>query len=274
MKRSAIARFGIVLSVSTGLVLLREIPGSAQNSAPRFIGPLSSQPLALTSDDKFLMVANPDNNSVSFFDVRDDRNRRLAEVPVQNEPNGVVFAPNGRTAYVANTVSGTVTIIHLNLENGVIERPTEHLRVGTEPYSLLLTPNGTKLYVANSRSNDITVIDTATLYVDKTITGVGAEPRGLAMTNDGDENDDDETLYVTNFLALPIPGKLDGADDGKQGIVAVVSTSSNTVSKLVTLNPLADTGFKATETLSRRFRPATSPIRRTSNSPPAPIRTS
>ena len=194
MNRSAIARIGIILSVSTGLVLFREIPGSAQNSAPRFVGPLSSQPLALTSDDKFLMVANPDNNGVSFFDVRDDRNRRLAEVPVQNEPNGVVFTPNGRTAYVANTVSGTVTIIHLNLENGVIEKPTEHLRVGTEPYSLLLTPNGTKLYVANSRSNDITVIDTATLYVDKTITGVGVEPRGLAMTNDGDENDDDETL--------------------------------------------------------------------------------
>ena len=107
------------------------------------------------------MVANPDNNSVSFFDVRDDRNRRMAEVPVQNEPNGVAFAPNGRTAYVANTVSGTVTVIHLNLENGIIERPTEHIRVGTEPYSLLLTPNGAKLYVANARSNDVTVIDTA-----------------------------------------------------------------------------------------------------------------
>jgi YVTN family beta-propeller protein len=255
MNRSALARIGIILSVSTGLVLFREIPGSAQNSAPRFVGPLSSQPLALTSDDKFLAVANPDNNSVSFFDVRDNRNRRLAEVPVQSEPNGVVFAPNGRTAYVANTVSGSVTIIHLNLENGVIERPTEHLRVGTEPYSLLLTPNGTKLYVANSRSNDITVIDTATLYVDKTITGVGVEPRGLAMTNDGDENDDDETLYVTNFLALPVPGKLDGADDSKQGIVAVIPTSSNTVSKLVTLNPIADTGFKATGDALGRIPP-------------------
>jgi YVTN family beta-propeller protein len=255
MKKSATARIAIILSVSTGLVLLRETPGSAQGPAPRFVGPLSSQPLALTSDDSFLMVANPDNDTVSFFDVREDRNRRLAQVPVQSEPNGVAFAPDGRTAYVANTVSGSVTVIHLNLANGVIERPTEHIKVGTEPYSLLMSPNGTKLYVANSRSNDVTVIDTATNYVDKTITGVGIEPRGLAMTNDGDESDDDETLYVTNFLALPVPGKLDGADDSKQGIVAMIPTATHTVSKLITLSPLADTGFKATGDALARIAP-------------------
>ena len=118
MKRSATARTAIIISVATGLVLLRETPGSAQSPSSRFIGPLSSQPLALTSDDTFLMVANPDNDTVSFFDVREDRNRRIAEVPVQTEPNGVAFAPDGRTAYVANTVSGTVTVIHLNLANG------------------------------------------------------------------------------------------------------------------------------------------------------------
>ena len=75
------------------------------------------------------------------------------------------------------------------------------------------------------------------------------------MTNDGDDSDDDETLYVTNFLAVPVPGKLDGADDSKQGIVAVIPTSTNTVSKLVTVNPLADTGFKATGDALARIAP-------------------
>jgi hypothetical protein len=58
------------------------------NGATRFAGATSSQPLALTADDSLLAVVNPDNNSVSFFDVRQDRNRLLAEVPVQTEANG------------------------------------------------------------------------------------------------------------------------------------------------------------------------------------------
>ena len=79
----------------------------------RFAGPTSSQPLALPADDSFLAAVNPDNNSVSFFDLRQDRNRRLAEVPVQTEPNGVAILPDGSKAYVANTVSGTVSVIPL-----------------------------------------------------------------------------------------------------------------------------------------------------------------
>src|SRR5205807_246059 len=70
-------------------------PAAAQEGPTSFSGPTSSQPLALTADDAFLVVANPDNNSVSFFDMRFDRNRRLATVPVQIEPNGVAILPNG-----------------------------------------------------------------------------------------------------------------------------------------------------------------------------------
>ena len=97
---------------------------TASEAATRFAGPTSSQPLALTADDAFLAVANPDNNTVSFFDVRGDKNRKLAEVPVQMEPNGVAFLPDGTKLYVANTVSGTVTVIRTNIANGVISRPT------------------------------------------------------------------------------------------------------------------------------------------------------
>ena len=51
-------------------------PDRPDRSKPRrFTGPTSSQPLALTADDAFLVVANPDNNSVTFFDVSNDRNR-------------------------------------------------------------------------------------------------------------------------------------------------------------------------------------------------------
>jgi hypothetical protein len=65
--------------------VVRQSPLAAQPAA-RFEGPTSSQPLALSASGEFLVAANPDNNSVSFFDLRADSNRRVATVPVQIEP--------------------------------------------------------------------------------------------------------------------------------------------------------------------------------------------
>ena len=232
--------------ILAGVLWFVRTPAAAQTVAvATFSGPTSSQPLAITAADEFLAVVNPDNNSVSFFDLRSDRNRKLAEVPVQTEPNGVAMMPDGSKAYVANTVSGTVSVIKLNIANGIISKPSKHIVVGTEPYGLVLTPNGTRLYVSNARSNTISVIDTALDQVVQTIVNVGIEPRGLAITNDGDADDNDETLYVTQFLSLPVSGKVDGQDDAKAAHVTVISTATNNVTGQVTINPIADTGFKA-----------------------------
>ncbi len=223
--------------------------GGGGNTPPpagvRFAGATSSQPLALSADNAYLVVANEDNNSVTFFDLRNDANRKLAEVPVQSEPGGVAFMPDGSKAYAANAVSGTVSVIPFNAAAGTAGAPSKQIDVGTEPAALVLTPNGRRLYVANARSNSVSVIDTATDAVIKTISDVGPEPRGLAVTNDGDEYDDDETLYVTQFLSLPVAGKIDGADDAKAGHVSVVSTASDTVVADIAVNPIADSGFKA-----------------------------
>ncbi len=233
----------LVVLAANPRLLFAEPPGT------RYTGPTSSQPLALTADDALLAAVNPDNNSVTFFGVQGNRNRRLSEVTVQTEPNGVVFLPGGkgalRKAYVANTGSGTISVITVNARNGHISGTPKNIPVGTEPYGLAVTPNGKKLYVSNARSNSISVIDTATDTVIKTIENVGFEPRGLAITNDGDDDDTDETLYVTQFLSLPVSGKVDGQDDAKQGVVTVISTETDSVVGTVTLNPIADTGFKA-----------------------------
>jgi YVTN family beta-propeller protein len=233
------------LPALVALTLLGVVYGDAALAATRFAGPTSSQPLALTADGAFLAVANPDNNTVTFFDLRADRNRKLAEVPVQIEPNGVVFLPDGKKVYVANTVSGTVSVIPANIANGVIGKPTRHIAVGTEPYGLALTPNGTKLYVSNARSGSVSVIDTATDTVIRTIFNVGPEPRGLAITNNGDASDLDETLYVTQFLSRPTGLLPDGLDNAKAGHVRVITTATDTLIGDVVINPIADTGFKA-----------------------------
>jgi YVTN family beta-propeller protein len=246
----ALAAVGFLVAVIATITQ----PALHAQVSTRFDGPTSSQPLALSANGEVLAVANPDNNSVSFFDLRADANRRLATVPVQIEPNGVALSPTGTKAYVANTVSGTVSVINLNIPNGFIGKATKHIPVGTEPYSLVLTPNGSKLYVANARSNTVSVIDTATEAVVATVPA-GLEPRGLAVTNDGDGDDNDEKLYITSFLSLTIPGKIDGADDAKQGKVLVMSTGTNTILGEANINPIPDTGFKANGDALARIPP-------------------
>ncbi len=220
----------------------------------RFTGATNSQTLALSADDNLLAVANPDNNSVTLFDTRGGANTWLAEVRVGEEPNGVAVSPDGTRVYVANTVSGTVSVIAVNRIANSYDTVVATIPVGTEPYALALTPRGRKLYVANSRSNTVSVIDTATNRVTRTIADVGFEPRGIAITNTGGE-DSQETVYVTQFLALPVPGKVDGFDDAKTGKVTVISASTDTVVSEVTLQPMVDTGFKAAGDALKKIAP-------------------
>lgn len=245
----------IVLAAATLSLHKTMMIVSAQSPA-RFTGPVNSQPLALSADDWLLAVANPDNNSVSIFDVRNGANTRVAEVAVGVEPNGVAVSPDGSRIYVANTVTGTVTVLAADRVNAAYGASVATINVGTEPYALALTPSGRKLYVANARSNSISVIDTSTNRVVKTIPDVGPEPRGIAITNNGGD-DSLETVLVTQFLSVPIAGKFDGSDDAKAGHVTIISAATDTVIGQVTLNPIADTGFKsAGDALARIAAPA------------------
>ena len=182
----------VALSAFVGFVAVmgwRSATPLAQSRQTRFAGPTSSQPLALSANDSLLAVANPDNDTVTFFGVAGGQPNRLAEVQVGQEPNGVAVLPDGSKAYVANTVSGTVSVIRIDPGTRSASTRTRKIKVGTEPYGLALTPNGTRLYVTNARSNSVSVIDTRLRQASlTTIENVGIEPRGLAITNDGDDS--------------------------------------------------------------------------------------
>jgi YVTN family beta-propeller protein len=252
LNSSALGRTANILSLSFALFLVQFMPGSAVAAVQRFPGPTSSQPLALTADGKTLLVVNPDNSTVSLFNVNNDANQLVAKIKVAKEPNGVAVMPGGETAYVANTVSGWITVVKLS---GATSKAVKKIFVGTEPYGLALTPNGTKLYCTNARSGSVSVIETVHNKVIKTIFNVGFEPRGIAISNDGDADDEDETVYVTDFLATPAAGRIDGADDAKRGRVTVISTLNDQVRSDITLLPLIDTGFKAQGDALARIAP-------------------
>jgi YVTN family beta-propeller protein len=230
-------------------------------------GTNKSGPIDLSPDGETLVAANIDTGTVSFFAVDDDGLlTKVNEVRTGDEPRSVAILPNKPWAYVANTVSGTVSVLDLTDHSTVTT-----IEVGTEPWALVASPNGSRVFVANANDNTVQVIDTETNGIVATVP-VGRSPRALAITNDGDADDLDELLYVPNFFARPregfVPpstanlGGTDGPgqalptgatgqpvigegifDDSREAVVDVVSTATYTVVDHVVLAPMADTGF-------------------------------
>jgi YVTN family beta-propeller protein len=223
-------------------------------NAPR-LAQSHSSPLALTRDGAYVWSVNPDNDSVSVMDVAADRNQKLAEIPVGDEPRCVAITPDDKKVYVTNAVSGTVSVI-----STATRQVTKTIPVGTEPTGCALTLGGGKLYVANLSSDSVSVIDTYNDSVAKTITGVGTKPRAIAVAEVGGKT----KVYVTQFLAQlvddarPIDQK-EGRDDGREGRVTLIDGATDSVSKTIRLAAKA-TGFKSNgSTLDRIVFDAANP---------------
>ena len=199
-----------------------------------------SSPIALTTDGAYVWVANPDNDSVSVINVAGDKNLKVVEIPVGDEPRCVAITPDNKKVYVTNALSSNVYVL-----DALTYKTLSTINVGTEPFGCALTFDGAKLYVANLASDDVSVIDSKTDTVSKTISNVGDQPRGIAVAEVGGQT----KIYVTQFLAQlrndlrPIDQK-EGFDDGREGRVTVISATTDTVINTIVLAPKA-TGFKS-----------------------------
>ncbi len=122
------------------------------------------------------------------------------------DSDGVAITPDGKHAYVANSGSGTVSVID-TATNTVVFGVGFPIPVGTFPRGVAVTPDGKHAYVANTGSDNVSVIDTATNTVVTTVP-VQSIPIGVAVTPDG------KHAYVTN---------------DNSSSVSVIDTASNTV---------------------------------------------
>jgi YVTN family beta-propeller protein len=208
-------------------------------TAQQVATPTRSSPIAITSDDQFVWSVNPENNSVSVFNVAVNPSQKVAEVHVGIEPWCVAITPDNAKVYVANMASGTVSVI-----NATTHVVTKTIAVGTEPFGCALSPDGKKLYVANQSSDDVSLINTATDVVTKTIRPVGPKPHAIAVSADGTK------VYVTQFLSQskadndqrPLT-QTEGADDGRVGRVTVLDGVGDRPIRVVTLNPISVAAF-------------------------------
>jgi DNA-binding beta-propeller fold protein YncE len=220
-----------------------------------------SSTIALTSDDTRAVVVNRQKASVSVIRVRNtdgsDAAQLLAEVPVGREPRFVAIAPNNARAYVTNAVDGTLSVIDLTAATPVAAGSA--IDVGIEPRGVGITPNGTYAFVAGHTTGDVAIVRLSNNEVVGRVS-TGGNPYAIAISNDGDRNDNDERVYVTQLFGEIIdPARPDGFDDAKQGVVssfrvsdAVSNAATAPVTRLL-LKPLAS-GFNADR---RNFCPQT-----------------
>ncbi|MEP0847033.1 MAG: beta-propeller fold lactonase family protein [Phycisphaerae bacterium] len=212
----------------------------------RFTTPTRSSTIALTLDGQRVIVANRESDSVSVIQVRDaggaDTFKKLAEIGVGDEPRYVAVTPDGKLALATNSASGTVSLISLSGSDAF--SVVGEIPVGTEPRGCAVTPNGTLAFVANHTAGTVSKIDLATRTVTETIE-VGGNPTAIAISNDNDDVDTDQSVFVTRFYAELIPGKSEAFDDGKQAFVNAFPIADSSALSTIALAPIADSGFTA-----------------------------
>jgi DNA-binding beta-propeller fold protein YncE len=245
-------------AVSALLALMEPGVAAAKNAAPT-----RSTTIALTSNERNVVVVNREANSVSIIQVKDkngnDVSNKIAEIPVGEEPRCVAVHPSSPAAYVTNGITGTVSVVDLNRHTVVAE-----LKVGTEPRGCALTPEGDLLYVANHTEGTVSIIVTSNPLnpiVDGTVT-VGGRPWAIAITDNGTKNSSDETVFVTDVFAELNPafsdpvfdGNGEARDLGKQGVVhAFPAGNGNPSITKITLAPLTNSGFNANRISPNNF---------------------
>jgi YVTN family beta-propeller protein len=116
-----------------------------------------------------------------------------AEIGVGTVPTAVVFAPNGRTAYVANQFDGTLGVI--DVASGV-EIATIPLPNGARPFAVAVSPDDNQIFIASNQTT-VFVADAHTLAIVDAIP-VGEAPNAFAMSPNG------KHFFVSSFAGATV----------------------------------------------------------------------
>jgi DNA-binding beta-propeller fold protein YncE len=222
--------------------------------------------IALSGDDSRLVVANVDVGTATVFSIDYASATlptltKIAEITVGAEPSAVAIHPDGNTAFVLSRKDQKLVKI-----TGLLSSPVKagEVAVGSEPTGLAMTPLGSTIYVTNWVDGTVMGIQTDTLTVATTIDlnatlaaapylGPGlttrpalAHPRAIAITNNGDTIENDESLFVTEYFAQqksPVTTDAANADTNWVGVVYKIPLATKTPA-IIEIPPMADMGFQ------------------------------
>ena len=248
------------------------IPGRPSPHVARTVGGA----VVLSRDERIAVVSNRSAGVVTVFSLAPERGPSAAMITSKteldtgagSEPWAAVIGADDDTAYVLFRESQTVArVTSLHTEPTL---QSERVAVGSEPTAIAISGSGEQLFVANWGEGTVSIIRTKTfgspdardptVDLNTALSGSGltalgdvaarpalAHPRALAVTDDGDQDDEDETLYATEFFSQPLPNvkpepDLSDVDKNRQGIVYRISLETGQ-SRAISVAPVLETGF-------------------------------
>lgn len=146
------------------------------------------------------------SGTVSVVDL--EQGREEAQIATGLHPSGMAISADGRTLYVANANSDTVSVIDTKAKQvtKTIEvRPVPSLPFGSAPNALALSEDGKELYVANGGNNAVAIVSLGKKSVVRGFVPAGWHP-GAVLT-------DGKNLYIANVQGLGTRNKPQNVHD-------------------------------------------------------------
>ncbi|HTB17653.1 MAG TPA: cytochrome D1 domain-containing protein [Bryobacteraceae bacterium] len=98
-----------------------KLPALPSGKSPYLFGGNESHGMAVTSDEKTLIVNSRLNSSIYFYSLPDLQLRGSTEVG--RSPDWVTLTPDGKTAYVANAASNSVSVVDIKAMKEITRIP-------------------------------------------------------------------------------------------------------------------------------------------------------
>lgn len=126
-------------------------------------GAKGSHMAAVSADQRLAYVANMGSGSVSVIDLV--RRRKLRDIAVPGQPEGIAVSRDGRRLWVADRAGDTLHLIDPGTGRRIARAAT-----GKTPIRVLLTPNERQVITSNFGAGTVDVFDAATGARLRTIT--------------------------------------------------------------------------------------------------------
>ncbi len=168
--------------------------GNPANGTTRLVAGFQPHGLAVTPDDRYLLVTNDGSNDVSIVSIADFR--VIGTVPsVGSGPHMIAITPDGREAWTGNIGGGDVSILDVakaiaDPDHAVVcvtpggSGSACRIPSGLGTEGVTFTQDGKTAYVAAGTSDTVTVIDVRTRQVIRTLL-IAGQPLRVAIRPDG-----------------------------------------------------------------------------------------
>lgn len=268
---ASVTAYSIASGVLAALPDVDSGTAGTQTSIPTELTPTA---IKIHPSGNFAYVVNQGNNSVSAYRLdaasgvaRIDSDGGTAgiqtSIPAKSGPISIAIHPEGGYAYVANAVSGDISVF--SIDNGISgvgatgtltaidangpivagTYPFVNLGIGAIPYSVAVSPDGKHLYVANGAGgvngvfhyaiSAIATTEEGALTSAPTTIPAGTTPRSVAVHPTGlyayvvNSGSSDISVFDINPVTGVLTAKTD-VDAGTPGNQSIIPTGSTPIS--------------------------------------------